>query len=310
MTGILSVAALAATAVTSAYVNADNQFVTLCTEKAKASAKIALDGARVVSFRVGGDEVIWNTRVPGRPQASWNHGGIPVCWPWFGSSGGHGKDSMHGFAKSSRFEVVATSAGNDRAQAVLRLRSDERTRQIWPHDFELIYEATLTDTLRLSLLTVNTGTTPFSFTAGFHPYFRLGDRSKARVTGTDGLRFCDSRVKMTLDETWRGDLDLSASAGYDHVFDEKGASAVHMIVDPSLGRRICETSSGVTRLVIWTPEEKEEAEDNPGPGKLGVGDWRYFACVEPAFLWDGREITLHPGERQQFDFEISVLPIK
>ena len=84
MTGILSVAALAATAVTSAYVNADNQFVTLYTEKAKASAKIALDGARVVSFRVGGEEVIWNSRVPGRPTAKWNHGGIPVCWPWFG----------------------------------------------------------------------------------------------------------------------------------------------------------------------------------------------------------------------------------
>ena len=87
-------------------------------------------------------------------------------------------------------------------------------------------------------------------------------------------------------------------------------SATHVIVDQSLGRRICETSSGVTRLVIWTPEEKEEAEENPGPGKLGVGDWRHFACVEPAFLWDGREITLQPGVRQQFDFEVSVSPIR
>lgn len=278
---------------------------------AKATARIELDGARVVSFRANGEEVIWNSRVPGVPQSSrWSHGGIPVCWPWFGLSGGHGKDDPHGFARSSRFEVVSTSSNAERAQAVLRLRSDARTRQIWPHDFELVYEATLTDTLRLSLRTVNTGDAPFSFSAGFHPYFRLGDRRDAKVTGVDGLRFCDARIGTTPDATWRGDLDLSAAAGYDHVFDEKWASASHVIVDRSLGRRICETSSGVTRLVIWTPEIREDAKENPGPGQLGVGDWRHFACVEPAFLWDDREITLQPGGRQQFDFEIAVLPLK
>ena len=47
-------------------------------------------------FKVGGDEVLWNPRVPGEPQAKWNHGGIPMCWPWFGSSGPRGKDEPHG----------------------------------------------------------------------------------------------------------------------------------------------------------------------------------------------------------------------
>ena len=296
MIGMVCAAAFAAAA----------PFVELATSKA--TARIELDGARVASFRVGGDEVLWNSRVRGEVGAKWNHGGIPVCWPWFGKSGGHGEGEMHGFAKSSRFEVVSTSSCAERAQAVLRLRSDERTRRIWPHDFELVYEATLTDTLRLSLRTVNTGGDAFSFTAGFHPYFRLGDRDHARVTGLDGMAFCDSRVKTTLDETWRGDLRLNAS--YDHVFDEKGASAAHSIVDPSLGRRIDGTSSGVSRLVIWTPGVDEATDENPGPGRLGSGDWRHFACVEPAFLWDGREITLPPGCRHQFDFEISVSPLR
>ena len=116
----------------------DEQYVPLATEKA--TAKIALDGARVVSFKVGGEEVIWTTRIPADPQARWSHGGIPVCWPWFGSSGGHGKKSMHGFAKSCRFELVSSFRSRDRSQVVLRLRSDDRTRKIWPHDFELVYE--------------------------------------------------------------------------------------------------------------------------------------------------------------------------
>jgi glucose-6-phosphate 1-epimerase len=277
-------------------------FVTL--ETAKASARIALDGARVVSFKVGGDEIVWTTRVPADPAAKWSHGGIPVCWPWFGTSGGHDENSIHGFAKSSRFELVSLSQCPERSHAILRLRSDAHTRKIWPHDFEVEYEATLSDTLRLSLRTVNTGSGTFSYTAGFHPYFRLGDRTKARVTGTDGLVFCDARVTNVLDGVWRGDLRLDAS--YDNVFDEKGASTSHTVVDPSLGRTIYATASGVTRLVVWAPDGDEFAVENPGPGMLGPGDWRHFACVEPAFLWDGREIVLGPGERHQFVYEISV----
>lgn len=276
---------------------------------AKATARISLDGARVVSFRVGGDEVVWNTRVAGEIGANWNHGGIPICWPWFGTSDGHDPATeLHGLVKNCRFEVISTVSCAERAQAVLRLRSDERTRKIWPHDFELVYEATLTDSLRLSLRTVNTGVDAFSFTAGFHPYFRLGNRNLAYVTGTDSLMFCDARVKSTLDETWRGDMKLTAAC--DHVFDERGASAAHSIVDPSLGRRIDITSSGVTRLVVWAPDDSEAAGGTPGPGQLAKGDCEHFVCVEPAFLWAGREITLQPGGRQQFDFEISVSPLK
>lgn len=300
------VPALAIAAASSACGGVDSGVVALATESA--TARISLDGARIVSFKVGGEEVVWTTRVPADPQANWSHGGIPVCWPWFGVLQGQGKDTMHGIAKSCRFELVSLSQCADRSHAVLRLRSDERTRRLWPHDFEVEYEATLTDTLRLSLRTVNTGADTFSYTAGFHPYFRLGDRSRARVTGTDGLCFCDSRVTNVLDRVWRGDLPLDAA--YDHVFDEKGASSSHSIVDPALGRRIYATASGASRLVVWVPDGDEEAAENPGPGELGAGDWRHFACVEPAFLWSGREIVLGPGERHQFVYEISVSPLK
>lgn len=284
----------------------DAPFVDMST--GMASARISLLGARVVSFKVGGDEVLWNPRVPGEPQAKWNHGGIPVCWPWFGSSGPRGKDEPHGFAKASRFELVSLTQCRERSQAILRLRSSESTRKAWPHDFEVVYEAVLTDTLRLSLRTENTGSDAFAYTAGFHPYFRLGERDLAYVTGVDGLAFCDSRVKDVLDGTWAGVFRLNTS--YDHVFDEKGASSAHSIVDPSLCRRIYVTASGVSGLVIWTPDADEATSESPGPGKLGAGDWRHFACVEPAFLWARRALVLKPGERHQFVYEISVAPHK
>ena len=268
-----------------------------------ATAKIELDGAKVVSLKVGGEEVLWMSQVPGVPGIQWSHGGIPVCWPWFGRSGAPQPGFIHGFARNFRFEVVDTSSCRGRSQAMLRLKSSDATRRIWPHDFELTFEATLTDTLRLSLRTVNTGSDTFSMTAGFHPYFRLGDLTKTKVTGADGLLYCDSRKTQELGGPWRGDIVLGEPL--DHVFAERGATAAHSIIDPVLGRRIYSTSSGVTRLVVWTACADDSVGD--GPGQLSAGDWRHLACVEPALLWD-QVITLDPGCRHQFGMEISITP--
>ena len=274
--------------------------VTMAT--ANSAVKIDLTGANVVSLKLGGKETIWMPKNPGAPGNKWNHGGMPICWPWFGISGGHGKDSPHGFAKDFRFSLIQFESNEHRCQAALQLTSNEETKRIWPHDFKLTYELTLTDTLRVSLRTENTGNTPFSFTTGLHPYFLLGDRTKAKVTGVDGFKFCDSRVKMTLDDIWSGDLSLVKSL--DHVFDEKLFYSSHSIVDPVLGRTISTSASGVSRFVVWAAGETEGVSSKPG--SLASGDWKKFVCAEPAVLWDEQAIVLPPGARHQLDFEISV----
>ena len=268
-----------------------------------ASAKIDLEGARVTSFVTGGQEVLWMPRVSGYVGGTnWVHGGIPVCWPRFGWS-----DSetvlQHGFARKFRFSLLESSCAPERARALLELRSDARTRALWPHDFTVRLEVTLTDSLHLSLRTVNTGTDGFTLTCGFHPYFRLGDRDRAYVTGTDGLLFCDSRVTCDFGGPWTGDMRLLSS--FDHVFVEPGSTASHSIVDPVLGRTIVGTSSGVSRLVVWNPGEEEPVSAKPGPGELSAGDWRHLVCVEPAVLWKDAAVVVPPGGRHEISFEIS-----
>ena len=275
--------------------------VTLTTESA--TAKIALDGARVISYVSGGREVLWSPKVPGVPGTGWIHGGIPVCWPYFG-----GKASEtcppHGFARDCRFKVVDSSSSAVCSRVLLQLESSEETRRTWPHDFTLQVEVTLTDSLHLTLRTLNRGKDAFAFTGGFHPYFRLGDVAQARVTGVDGLRFCDSRVTSEFGGPWTGDLRLSDA--HDHVFIETTTTAARTIIDPVLGRTIDWMSSGVPRLVLWNPGPEDEAADNPAPGQLATGDWRHIACVEPALIWKDAAVTLPPGGRHEIAFEISV----
>ena len=275
--------------------------VTLATDFA--TAKVALDGARVMSYVAGGREVLWVPKFPGVPGKGWSHGGIPVCWPHFG-----GKPSatcpMHGFARDFRFKVIDSSSSAACSRVLLQLESNEETRRIWPHDFALQVEVTLTDSLHLRLRTANLGKDEFTFTGGFHPYFRIGGAAQARVTGVDGLQFCDSRVTTEFGGPWTGDLRLSDS--HDHVFIEKTTTAARTIVDPVSGRTIDWSSSGVPRLVLWNPGPEDCTGEDPAPGGLATGDWRHIVCVEPALIWKDAAVTLPPGGRHEIAFEISV----
>ena len=272
-------------------------------ETRQTSADVALSGARVMSFKVRGDEVLWRPNAWNLGGGKWHHGGIPVCWPWFGWSGVD-TNVIHGFARDMKFSVRRKSLNPDRCELVLGLKSDEATRKCWPHDFDLEYSIVLTDRLALSLKTTNVSDAPFVITVGFHPYFAIGDRDRTTVTGTDGLRFCDSRITRKCDNVWQGDMRLLSSL--DHVFIEPSKTAFHAIVDPVRGRRIAVSSSGASRLVVWNPGTEEPASEAPQPGSLKVGDWRHLICVEPAILWRDAAVTVSPGSSHVISATISL----
>ena len=275
-------------------------------ETAQAAAAVSLCGGRILSFTVKGDEVLWRPRAWRWESEGWTHGGLPLCWPWFGMDGPN-PTNMHGFVRTQTFAIRRKELGRERCELVLGLSSNAATRKRWPHDFDLEYRIVLTDRLRLELKTANTGREPFQLTTGFHPYFAIGDRDRTTVTGTDGMKFCDSRVTTAFGSVWKGDMPLTAS--FDHVFVEPRATAFHAIMDPVRRRRITLSSSGAAQLVVWCPGVEDPAEANPEPGELAIGDWRRFACVEPAILWQEAARTVAPGTNHVLVAEIAVEPM-
>ena len=297
-------AALLATGAVAARAATDSSVIKLATSHS--SMEVSLWGARILSLKIRGDEVLWRPRewrLEG--GVGWAHGGIPLCWPWFGSSGPDPK-VKHGFAHLRKFSLRHKHETKERSELVLGLSADDETRRLWPYDFDLEYKITLTDRLRLELKTINTGKETFLLTTGFHPYFAIGDRARTLVTGTDGMRFCDSRKTRALDSVWKGDLPLLSS--FDHVFVEKGPTAFHAIEDAARGRRIELSSGGAARLVVWNPGSEEPVEENPAPGKLAAGDWRRLICVEPAILWKEAAPSVAPGASYVLWAEIALAP--
>ena len=264
----------------------------------QAACEISCVGARVTSFKVRGEELLFAPREWKHGGGSFSSGGIPICWPWFGKSGPEGSKG-HGFAHSLVFEVKSRTE----TSVALRAKSSADTKSIWPYDFDL--ECTIAldgDALSLRLETANTSSEPFLLTEGFHPYFLVGDRDKVVVKGVDGRLFCDARSSTSFDAAWKG--DLAVTDAFDHVFASPDGE--YSIVDGSRGHTIKVSAKGNRRLVVWNPGDARPADAVPAPGALGNGDWRRFVCVEPATLWRDQGFTLKPGERHSLSVRISV----
>lgn len=135
-------------------------------------AEISADGAELVGLRhtVFGD-LLWG----GDPM--WWEGQAPILFPVVGrcrsdriTVGGRSYPMpLHGFARSSTFEVLDASAGRCR----LALSDSPHTRTMYPFAFRLEVDYRLDgDTLTIAAGIANPGDGALPASVGFHPGFR------------------------------------------------------------------------------------------------------------------------------------------
>lgn len=250
-------------------------------------AEVALLGANTLSYRpTGHSPVIFRSGKRDYNRGDAFHGGIPVCWPQFGRLAIPGM-AAHGFARIMPFSVRKTEYTEEITEITLGLVSDSETKKLFPADFDLEVKISVSMKLNLYLTTRNTGEKPFAFTAGFHPYFLVGERDSVVVKGLDNCEYVFAETMAR--GVQKGDLTMETSR--DHVFEMPSAVKYeYALIDPKLRRAIAMASAGNSSLVVW----------NPGPdGKfadLGVGDWRKFVCAEPVTAWPQAKAMLQPGQ--------------
>ena len=206
-------------------------------------------GARVVSYiPKGGEEVFFVSET--------GTGGMPLCWPWFAGNGPCKDSRRHGIARYKDFEVVgAERIGND-STLTLRLKSDDETRRLFPHDFTLTVKVRMNDRLTVSMVGENTGKTPFSVTEAFHPYFSVSHSGKCIVEDIDS--------------------------------DE------YRLVDPVRVRTLSFTDEGEKGRYIWRPSPKSHLSKSVSP--IMADDWLRFICVENGTFKKDEAYILKPGE--------------
>jgi glucose-6-phosphate 1-epimerase len=247
-----------------------------------AKARVHLDGAHVTTWSPADDaedRLFVSVKSGFGPGVS-VRGGIPVCFPQFGSAG---PLPQHGFARVSQWSVLHTEDGADRAVAVLRLVDTDATRALWPHAFSAELTVTVGGAvLEVALAVTNTGDTPFSFTAALHPYFRVRDAYACQVLGLAGARYLDALQGLQRIES----ADALAIGGeVDRVY--YAVPGPLELREPDRSLRI--EQRGFPDAVVWNPGQSgvERRAD------FHSGDERCMLCVEAAVV--EHAVTLQPG---------------
>jgi len=253
------------------------------------SCRIDPVGGRILSYQVDGTEVLWNDDPPQRTAPDWAHGGIPLCWPWFGDDG---RGNIHGTAWRRTFGVVKGWSTDQSCGRELALREG---------DLKLVYDVTLRDGLLLEARVKNLGATNCTFTLGFHPYFRAEDRDRVSVVGLDGLSYEDDPSFPHPEKgVWKGALCVTNYV--DRIF---GISTNGICVRVGGVRADADlelTGCNFTGLNVWNPGAEKNC-----PGVIPGESWRRFVCVEPVRCAPSGTVCLKPGETTAFLFAIRLL---
>jgi glucose-6-phosphate 1-epimerase len=254
-------------------------------------------GAHVTSWKpAGNDEVLFISTKSRWEEGQAIRGGIPICFPWFRGKLDDPHAPAHGFVRTKMWQLESIIENENGVAVTMFTQSDEHTRNWWPGEFRLAHRATFGSELRLELVCVNTGTTPFRFEEALHTYNRIANIQEARLQGLDRASYLDN-TESNKEKTQRGDLFIASPTdrAYRNTQNEVD------LLDPNKTRRIRLRKEHSLSTVVWNPWSEGAARLQD----LGDGEWRQFLCVEASNILDAA-INLAPGQEHRMAAVLTV----
>ena len=281
------------------FVEIEHGFVYAEINNARAHATISTYSGQVLSYRPKNQQhdLLFVSDQAYYEDGKAIKGGIPVCWPWFGADPDDQGRPAHGFVRNRQWEVSSSkSLADGSTQVVMSLVDTAETRKIWPHPFRLDIVITVGDSLKVALVTHNSGDESVTISQALHSYFHVGDISKVRVLGLDGTEYLD-KADDSIRKTQAGPVLIEDEV--DRIYT--GVSDELVIDDASLGRKIRITSSGCSTAVVWNPWIEIAAS----MADLDDNAYRHMLCVETANA--GPEtITINAGDEYRLVAEYTI----
>lgn len=257
-------------------------------QNAQASVCISLQGAHILSWiPKGEDEVIWLSEDATFATGKSVRGGIPLCWPWFGTHASNSSFPAHGFARTVFWQVTSVTAiSADETQVVFSLDTrqlDQRYREMWPQATIAEYRVNISKNLKLELTSFNNSDQPVVISEALHTYFNIDEIENTQVTGLEGKAYLDKTDDFK-HKVQTGPIHVDAEV--DRIYLDTDDDVV--INDGKRHVRIEKQNSQST--VVWNPWQVVADK----MGDLGKGGYHKMICVESANAATNA-ITINPG---------------
>ena len=239
---------------------------------AEAVGEMYLHGAHVTSWKPArGEEMLFLSSRSQWEQGHAIRGGIPICFPWFGTKIDDPKAPAHGFARTMTWQLESIVLVGEAVMVSMSTESNEATMAWWPAQFRLLYRVTFGSELRLELVVMNTGTTWLHFEEALHAYHRVGNITQARVRGLEKVHYLDKTDSNRL-KTQRGEIVIESET--DRVYLDT-IDAIEL-KDTALRRRTRVRKENSRTTVIWNPwTQKAHALSD-----LADDEWMHMICIE------------------------------
>jgi glucose-6-phosphate 1-epimerase len=263
-------------------------------KSAWSAAEIYLHGAQVTGFQKNGEPPLLFLSQCSRFEAGHPiRGGIPVIFPWFGAR----EDlPFHGFARLIEWELHETAALPEGGVTLRFSLPDSDAAAMFP-PFTANYVVTVTDRLELELILTNASSDErFSLENCLHTYFQIGDISRVRITGLEGLTYLDKVESFVPKQEKQRELAIGSEV--DRIYLDATGSVE--ISDGAFKRRIRVEKSGSASTVVWNPW-KTRSQQMPD---FGNDEYLQMVCVESGNV-SRNQITLAPGESSSLKVAIS-----
>lgn len=271
-------------------------FVFARLESRGGTAEVCLHGAHVTAFAPKEQPpVIWVSPDAVFAPTKAIRGGIPVCWPWFADHPNDPDKPAHGVARTTQWEVTASSMIAPEAIRIEFTLPSEIAGPVAP-GIELKLEVTLTNALELELTTTNHSEESFSLSEALHTYLQIGAIEKISIDGLDNTLYLD-KLEAYLEKRQEGDVIVNSQT--DRIYQDTSADI--LVHDGELQRIIRVGKTGSSTTVVWNPwaAVAEKMADFTDDG------FQHMVCVEATNAVKDI-IVLEPGDHHILGTRIAI----
>ena len=233
-------------------------------------------------------EVFWLSKKADFQGNKAIRGGIPICWPWFGSLLINGENiGNHGFARQNQWRLEQLEV-NAEGVLITLLLSGKNVHPYWHYPFQLRQKINFSHYFSQQLIIGNLSDQTINFTAAFHNYFQVSSPESITIDNLLNTEFEDKLNSHSYPKKSAKFIDFSGPV--DRIFH---CNTSMEIVDKSWQRSIIIDVKNIQQWVLWNPG-KQQAKMMSDIHQYGDQDFICLeaACTQAQIISAGAEKTL------------------